>query len=1086
MTQRTHGRAAKPKHVILFLAANPSGTNVLALDREARAIREQLRHSGHRDRSQFECRGAVEPLDLLREIRALKPTVVHFSGHGGTEAEALAGSGHGREIIAARTPPSDDDEDAEPHGLYLQDAAGSAKFVSSEAISHTFGEAGASVQLVVLNACFTEPIAQALLAHVSCVVGMSGAIHDDAARNFAIGFYGGLGEHESIAAAYEQGRLAIRLDGQVDADRPQLKVRAGLDARQIILAATTPAARVELPCPYPGMRPYAADDAGGFHGRDAEIEEVLGRLRAGEREIYVIGPSGSGKSSLVRAGVLPRLARGAAGLGRFVVRALRPGEQPVARLAQALDAPADPAFDAPARIDALLAHHAAGTSVLILVDQLEELFTLASAEARAQVLAALRALRDDPRCVVLFTLRADFFGALMESPLWAERRGQLSRIEVGPLHVEALREAIVAPAREAGVTVEPELVERLLAHAASEPGILPLLQETLVQLWDARHDQTLSLADYEALGDGARSGLAVALARWADATLRRLTAPQIEIARRILLRLISFGEGRSDTRRQQRRSQLRTATDADDVSRVLQQMIGDRLLTIDEGAEDDDPTIDLAHEILISAWPTLGDWIDSRRVDEQRRRQLEAAAARWVAHGRGLRGLLDAGELAEAAHAQKADAAMAISADVVALIAASRAAHTQQRRLRWRLVAGAFAMVSTFAVIVTHLAITARQEAARAEAGERRARRQLAQTYVEAGRQLLAEGHDQEALPYLLEAHRRGEEGASLRMMFGAAARRLPLVRALDHPAPVLNAVFSGDGTRVLTASEDRIERAWEAATGRPIVGALRSEDAVLLAASPPGDARGDASRSDEIPPGTTSVLGARDRRIAWVLDAATGRFVVLRVAAAGLPSSARFSPDGRRVVTLHEDDTAWVWDAGSGLPVLGPLAHQDELNSARFSPDGTRVVTVSGDRTARIWDVVTGKLLAALQHRDQIVSAEFSRDGTRVITASRDKTARVWDAVTGKSLLAPFAHDERLLTAAFSKDGSRVVTVSAHAVRVWDVSLDDRTLDEWTAVAERSPFVLRDGAPVRRAVSVRGTTDSEPMSGSIHHKDVP
>jgi hypothetical protein len=164
----------------------------------------------------------------------------------------------------------------------------------------------------------------------------------------------------------------------------------------------------------------------------------------------------------------------------------------------------------------------------------------------------LRALRAEPRCAMIYTLRADFCGALMESPLWPERSAQLWRVEVTPLRGKALREAIRAPAEDVGVTVEPELVERLVADAASEPGILPLLQEALVQLWDASESETLALADYQALeSDGAQSGLAVALAYRSDATLQRFNAAQTDIARRILLRLISFGEGRSDTRRQQ-------------------------------------------------------------------------------------------------------------------------------------------------------------------------------------------------------------------------------------------------------------------------------------------------------------------------------------------------------------------------------------------------------------------------------------------------------------------------------------------------------------------------------------------------------
>jgi hypothetical protein len=298
------GRPAK-KHVILFLAANPSDTDRIALDREARAIHVELKRSGYRDRFDFQTRWAAEPLDLLRELRELKPTVVHFSGHGGARTGATSGSSSNRHVVAA-----DASSRAEPGGLYLQDAVGAAQLVSAQAIAQVLEAAGDSVKLVVLNACYTAPIADVLLAHVDCVVGMTGAIHDSAARTFAIGFYGGLGEHESIAAAFKQGRAAIDLEGLPDAERPKLNVRDGFDAAQVILAALTPSVLVDLPCPYPGMRPFAADDAGSFHGRESEISELLGRLRAGEREIYVIGPSGSGKSSLVAAGVLPRLARG--------------------------------------------------------------------------------------------------------------------------------------------------------------------------------------------------------------------------------------------------------------------------------------------------------------------------------------------------------------------------------------------------------------------------------------------------------------------------------------------------------------------------------------------------------------------------------------------------------------------------------------------------------------------------------------------------------------------------------------------------------------------------------------------------------
>jgi len=209
------------KHTILFLAANPIGTDSRALDREARAIQVELERSGFRDCFELVTRWAAEPLDLLRELRKLKPTVVHFSGHG--VSGAAGEPGH--------------DGDGPRHGLFFQGPDGRPQVVSTEALEQTFGAVGASVKLVVLSACYSAVQAKVLLPHVGCVVGMSGSIHEAAARSFAIGFYGGLGERASIAAAYKQGCAAISLEGQKDGDRPQLEVRAGVDATQLVLAA---------------------------------------------------------------------------------------------------------------------------------------------------------------------------------------------------------------------------------------------------------------------------------------------------------------------------------------------------------------------------------------------------------------------------------------------------------------------------------------------------------------------------------------------------------------------------------------------------------------------------------------------------------------------------------------------------------------------------------------------------------------------------------------------------------------------------------------------------------------------------------
>jgi TIR domain len=462
------------------------------------------------------------------------------------------------------------------------------------------------------------------------------------------------------------------------------------------------AAEPDLPCPYPGMRPFTEQDAQRFFGREAELDDLACRLQRGDRAIYVIGASGAGKSSLIAAGLVPRLGHGISGLPSFCVRTLRPGEHPLVQLAEALEIDLDALSTA---VGPLLARHAPATSLLLVIDQLEELFAIASADQRVGFLAAVRMLRADARCVLVFTLRSDFYGAFLESPLWTEVDGQISRIELSALRSDSLQIVIERPARDAGVYVQPELVSRLLVDAAREPGALPLLQETLFRLWRKRRQRLLALADYQALGDGTRTGLAFAISEHAKEVLGALTGAQEAIAFRILLRLVSFGEGRADTRRQQARDALRSEEEAAaDFDAVLQRLVDNRLVTV-TGDRCGPVRVDLAHEILIHAWSTFADWIGTWRAPEQRRRELELAAAAWRTRGSGDGGLLDTVELANAsAWRQAAVYQLGHSADLAAFLAASSAAQTraiqqQQQRQLVRLLFAGIAVVGAISVI---------------------------------------------------------------------------------------------------------------------------------------------------------------------------------------------------------------------------------------------------------------------------------------------------------------------------------------------------------------------------------------------------
>jgi len=767
-------------------------------------------------------------------------------------------------------------------------------------------------------------------------------------------------------------------------------------ARLRELLQTTAPAGEQIACPYPGMRPFAAIEASRFFGRDKEIDALIGRLDRGEREIYVIGPSGSGKSSLVQAGLLHVLEAGSSRLGRsFVVRIMRPGDRPADRLAKALEADLATLI---AAIDAFMARHVPAERILVFVDQLEELFTLADAVERHRFIQALRTLREDVRCYLLFALRADFYGALMDSELWPDLAG-ISRLDVAPLRGPALAHAITTPASRVGVYLEARLCDRLIADAAVEPGALPLIQETLRLLWDKRRERLIGLAEYQALGDGGR-GLDAAIAGHADATMRALKDLQRPIARRVLLRLVTFGEGRPDTRRQQQVRALRAAADDEaEFSRVLQHLVDKRLVTVDGAKGADDALADLSHEALITAWPALREWISLNKTDEQRRRRLEAKVSEWIDHGRGAASWLDVVGLSEAAQWMQSDAAreLGYGPELRELVAAS------QRQID------------------------------NVERQTKEVQRLAGMTYLEQGRSLLLDGHPLQALPYFVAARIKGIESRVLRMLFAQASRSLPLVTFAGHSSLVLQASFSPDGTRVVTGGEDMTTRVWDVSTGRPVTPPLEYRGRfVSVKFSPDGTRVITITNRD----GRRVLTASNDVKV-WVWDALTGKPVLTPLDQRSIVRTAAFSPDGTRMVTGSDDFAARVWDASTGELVTPPLEHQGEISTVAFSPDGLRVVTASYDQTARVWDASTGTpVTAPLEHHGKVETAAFSPDGTRVVTKSGDKTTRVWDASTGNPVTAPLEHPSDVATTAFSPDGTRVLTASNDGtVRVWNAS---------------------------------------------------
>ncbi len=897
--------------------------------------------------------------------------------------------------------------------------------------------------------------------------------------------------------------------------------RAGRPRGDSSLAEFDPEQAPALPdaaCPYLGLSAFEEAKAHLFFGREALVARLVQQL-AEHRLVAVVGPSGSGKSSLVFAGLLRGLRQGALPDSEAwrILPPMVPGEAPRAALASRLADGGDAAR-------------------VLVVDQFEELFTMCeSQDERAGFVADLLALvsAPSPPHRVVLTVRSDFESFVARHPALYERYAA-GRVAVTPPSAAELRQAIEGPAALVGLRFEPGVIDRLLQELLGEPAGLPLLQFTLLRLWEERHRNRVTAAIYDRVGGGRQ-----ALARTADAIYDAMLPEDQATARRILLMVgLSVDDRHEATRTRVARARFfEYGDDPGRVERVLDRLIAARLLRQTAGPLDGQPRVEVAHEALVRNWPRLAEWLQEAQTSLAERRRLEAKAREWVRLGRGKSAVMDEVELREAQRWIGGAASLGLrpSADLLALIARSEKAVAALARRHRFMLARLITVTIALAVmlVITWVQYQAAQHAHAHELANEKQRqldneRLLGMASMEQGREQLLDGlvtHPMRALACLVEARTLGIETPTLRMLFAQAARSTPQVTLIGHAAAVNRAAFSPDGTRVVTASDDRTARVWDARTGAPVTPPLPHQGAVTAVAFSPDGTRVVTASSDTVarvwdartgalvtpplvhqdavaiaafsPDGTRVVTASKSREVR-VWDATTGATLMSWLVPDGSIEAAMFSPDGAqvltvsghtvlawdatsapiarlvprdrvaatRVIALGAERTARVWDARTGQPLTALLSHQSEITAVSFSPDGTRVVTASDDRTARVWDARTGEPVTnSLEHEGRVTSAAFSPDGTRVVTASFDNTARVWDTRTGRPITAPLEHQGRIRSAAFSPDGTRVVTAGEDSTaRIWDartgalVSVVLRTGDGGPAATRPD----RDGAAAR------------------------
>jgi WD40 repeat protein len=831
-------------------------------------------------------------------------------------------------------------------------------------------------------------------------------------------------------------------------------------------------------CPYLGLMPYGATDAQVFYGRDEMTLRLHQRLlveRSGAGgPLVVTGPSGVGKSSLLKAGLLAALARGSLlpQTRSWPCRVMTPTGRPLrelsAVLAEATDRPARALYETlsldPARaadvVAAALARQGAADSdgpgggdrrLVLVVDQFEELFTQVAPDSdgraeREAFLVALHALAGGtaaepprtparPPALVVAAVRGDFLDQFLAFPELA-RAYQDGAFVVGPMTAAELRLAITGPAAEAGLEAEPELVDELLREVREHPdavsvgsGVLPLVSQVMARVWTLREGGRLSLLAYRRVG-----GLGDAVNRDATEAYEESAEPVRAVARPVFLRLTLVTDEGRVTRRRAPRSELYQAAGGrrEEVDRLVESFAARRLLVLEGDG------VGIAHEALLQAWDRLQGWLDGDRIDQAVYGRLTLDAESWHAHADDPGYLYPAGRLAEiegvrARWGADPERYPAASENVTRFLDAGRAAEKARVSRRRRGLASLIAL----ALVATGAAIGAGIAAQRARTDDTRVK---AESAVAVSRELAAEALGL-ATSDPFTARQLAAAAQSVSPTAEAAQAETELLNeqpgTIITPDGQINSVaWSPDGTMLATAGLDGVVRLWNPGTEQQSGAAL----------AVPGNADSASSLAFNRA-GTLLAVGYSGGAVRlW--NPQTGRQVggTIEANAGDAPvSSVAFDPAGTLLATGSGDGTLRLWNPSTQKQIGATItvesaddpAGDDGIYSVAFDPSGDVLATAEIDGTVSLWNPSTGQRTRTLELGfEPVGSVAFDPSGTSLAASTLDGTVTLWNYSTGRLLgtLTSAAGDVATWSVAFDRSGTLLAASNLDGtVNLWN-----------------------------------------------------
>jgi len=807
-------------------------------------------------------------------------------------------------------------------------------------------------------------------------------------------------------------------------------------------------------CPFKGLAPFDVTDAEYFFGRERLVADLYSRV-VDSTLAGIIGPSGSGKSSILRAGLLAALAAGALpGSEGWRVAALRPGEHPLSELRRSLGGK---------KVSDAIAGLVGGQRLVVAVDQLEELFTICTDDAeRTAFVASLTeaALDPDRRVVVGISLRADFYGRCAAYPGFAQLLSR-NHVLVGAMERDELSRAIELPTERAGLQVERPLVEALVSDIIGEPGGLPLLSATLLELWRLREGNVLRLDDYRRSG-----GVRGAVARLAEDVYGRLSEQDQALARSIMLRLAA-GDEAAVVRRRVPVAEFGRTEGAD---RVLAELVRARLLTVDEGE------VEVAHEALLREWPRFTEWLAESHEERRFRAHLTASAREWAARDHDAAELYRGARLASAADWSAAHATEVSELERQFIDASRgegerelRSQRRQNRRLR-ALLAGVGVLLA-LSLLAGGLALNAQSNA------NRSATIALANSL---GAQAIADPNLDQAMLLGVEAVKLDPSERTQGDLLTALLRAPAAIRTYHASGlRVAGLALSPDGRTLAfedntpsiffldTATGRRIREIHNLSGGPSTLGYAPDGGLVFFAAPKNGPSEvdflnpstGRTVRRLPLPASVIAAIGQFQpgrgypnfgggdftfadggRRLAvavagyvlqWALP--QGRLLGPPVPVPGGAGLVFYTAGGSRLVAVGAQRTS-VLDARTGhlvrsYPVGGSVG--------ALSPDGKTMVLGDAGGSVRFLDLSTGAVAVSVSaHHGGVTAAGFTPDGRTAITSGADGKSLLWDVASHQVVRTFAGHAGAIWYQAISADGSTLYTGSDDGTAIaWDLS---------------------------------------------------